>query len=276
MKPGRAFSLLTGVALLGAIAEFNEMTPDAQASLIGAATETARETAQSLLSSAVVTYHEVTDKAMGAAAQPAPLPPAPQRVGAGLTGEGVLPRRAATRTAEAAVEPPSGNPLWALPLKELSATRDRPIFSPLRRPPPPPGPAFVAPVAIQQPAKPPEPEKPAVSLLGTVIGTSDEDRIGVFLETGTQNVVRLRLGEDHQGWVLRLINARNVTMVKDREQAVVLELPPPGDAQSMGGGPGAIPGVPGVPGVASGATPGLPAAYSAAAAAATARQRRPR
>src|SRR6201995_4331257 len=33
--------------------------------------------------------------------------------------------------------PLSANPLWAIPLTKLSGTRDRPIFSPSRRPPPP-------------------------------------------------------------------------------------------------------------------------------------------
>src|SRR5438445_6924776 len=38
----------------------------------------------------------------------------------------------------AAGEPaPSGNPLWGVPLKSLSASRERPIFLPSRRPPAP-------------------------------------------------------------------------------------------------------------------------------------------
>src|SRR5262245_5386505 len=32
---------------------------------------------------------------------------------------------------------PSGNPLWAIPLSALSATRDRPLFTPSRRAPAP-------------------------------------------------------------------------------------------------------------------------------------------
>src|SRR5215472_1432828 len=31
----------------------------------------------------------------------------------------------------------TANPLWAIPLATLTTTRDRPIFSPSRRPPPP-------------------------------------------------------------------------------------------------------------------------------------------
>jgi general secretion pathway protein N len=236
MKPGRAFSLLTGVALLGAIAWFNEMTPEAQASLLGAAAETARTTAQSLLSSAVATYSEMTAKSEGAATpEPARVPAAP-RAGDSTTGESVPARRVAARTQDA--EPPSGNPLWALPLKQLSMTRDRPIFSPSRRPPPPPAQAIVAPVAVRTPVKPAEPEKPTVSLLGTIIGANADDRIGVFLDTSTQSVVRLRVGEDHHGWVVRLIKAREATLVKSGEDAVVLEMPTPGDAAMAGmGGP---------------------------------------
>ena len=45
--------------------------------------------------------------------------------------------------------PPSGNPLWAIPIKDLSETRDRPIFTPSRRPPPPP--------VVEKPYTPPPP-----------------------------------------------------------------------------------------------------------------------
>jgi general secretion pathway protein N len=42
--------------------------------------------------------------------------------------------------AEAQLRAPSENPLAAQPLDHWSATRDRPLFSPTRRPPPPPPP----------------------------------------------------------------------------------------------------------------------------------------
>jgi hypothetical protein len=230
MKAGRAFLLLTGVMLVSAIAKFNDMTPDAQASLLDAAAETARTTAQSWLQSAVATVHEMTG---AAAPQPPQRPSSPSRVVEGKHTE-ASSQRIAALTAGPAVEPPSaGNPLSTLPLKQLSITRERPIFSPTRRPPPPAAPP-VAPVVVRQPVKkPPEPERPAVSLLGTIIGT--EGRIGVFLESATQNVVRLHIGENHQGWVLHLIKAREVTLVKDGEQAAVLELRPPGEGAAVGG-----------------------------------------
>jgi general secretion pathway protein N len=257
MKPGRAFSFMTGVALLGAIAKFNEMTPAAQASWLGSAAETAR-TAQSWLQNAVVTYGDLAGKTAADPAPQQPLeprstptsPPNPSQPAApareGRESQGAPSQRVAVQTGDVELRASAGNPLWVLPLKQLSSTRDRPVFSPSRRPPPMP--TLVAPVAVRQPVKPAEPEKPAVSLLGTIIGI--DDRIGVFLETGTQNIVRLRVGDDHQGWVLRLIKAREVTLVKDHEQVAVLDLPPPGEA------PGGMP-VPGMAGIPGGGIPGM-------------------
>jgi len=128
--------------------------------------------------------------------------------------------------ADAEPPAPAANPLSKLPLTELSNTRERPIFSASRRPPIKP--TYVAPVTVRLPVRPPELERPAVSLVGTVIGS--DVHIGVFLETATKDVVRLRVGEDHQGWVLRLIAAGEVTLVKDSGLAVVLNLPSPGEA----------------------------------------------
>jgi hypothetical protein len=143
-------------------------------------------------------------------------------------------QRMAARSPDGAVErPPSaGNPLWALPLKQLSITRERPVFSPSRRPPPPATPTYVAPVAVRTPPKPVEPERPSITLLGTILGSTES--IGVFFNPTTRDIVRLRVGEDHEGWALRSVKTREATLVKDRER-VVLELPPPGEsAMSMG------------------------------------------
>jgi hypothetical protein len=226
MKPGRAFSLLTGAALLAAIAEFNEMPPEAQASLLGDAAGMAHTTVQALLSNVAVTYNEVA----GNTAQPI-LP-------ALVAGRGTGGGNAASPPVAARAEPPSGNPLWAMPLKQLSATRERPIFSPSRRPPPP-APAVVAQVAVQQPIKPPEPERLAVSLLGTIIGAGD-DRMAIFLDLSTKGVLRLRIGEDYHGWVVRLIEPRQSILVKGGSPAMVLELGPPGAAPPARSGQDAL------------------------------------
>jgi general secretion pathway protein N len=141
-------------------------------------------------------------------AAPPPVPARPEPPGAGA-------------------RQPTGNPLWAVPLTQLSMTRERPVFSPSRRPPPPPpsAPVFVAPVAPRPPPKPAEPERPTIALVGTVAAGSAG--IGVFIESATRNIVRLRLGEDHQGWVLHSVERRGVTLEKDGQTAV-LELPTPG------------------------------------------------
>jgi hypothetical protein len=257
MKPGRTFSLLTGIALLGAVAAFNEMTPDAQASLLGAAAKTAR-TAESLLHGAVGTYHEMTEPEAAAPQLAAPQPhvaaPPPPGAVEGKQGDGAPPRQIAALTSQAGEpESPSGNPLSTLPLKQLSMTQDRPIFSPSRRPPPPKQ-TLVVPVAVQQ-VKPAEPERPTVSLRGTIIGSKADDQIGVFIDSATQSVVHLRVGEDHEGWVLRVVTARQATLVKDGEPAVVLDLRDAGEGGGSGSRSIPLGGMPSVPPGGSVGTP---------------------
>jgi hypothetical protein len=119
----------------------------------------------------------------------------------------------------------AGNPLWAVPLSSLTVTRDRPLFTASRRPPTPP--VVVQPFVQARPVPPPPPprapEPPRLSLVGTVGG---EQGIAVFVDQNTQTIVRLRTGEGHDGWVLRTVGGREVTLQNDRETAV-LSLPPP-------------------------------------------------
>jgi hypothetical protein len=131
---------------------------------------------------------------------------------------------------------PSGNPLWAVPLRLLSVSRDRPLFSPSRRPPAtavaaapyvPPPPAEVA--------KPAEPNHPPLLLVGTIVGETES--IGVFVDQVTREVVRLRTGQDHAGWTLRSIRRRETTFGKGTQKAT-LALPPPGTEQA--GQPAAV------------------------------------
>jgi hypothetical protein len=124
---------------------------------------------------------------------------------------------------------PSGNPLWAIPLRQLSATRERPLFAPSRRPPPPIVEYQPAPIPPPTPLTLAEPEKPRMSLLGTV--ARGADGIGVFVDQNTKIVLRLRIGEDHEGWVLRSVQRREVTLMKGRESAN-LSLPLPGLTKS--------------------------------------------
>jgi hypothetical protein len=129
----------------------------------------------------------------------------------------------------APVRTPSANPLWGIPLSRLSGTRDRPIFSPSRRPPP----VAVAaePVAVKPPPRKKEIEPPQLSLVGTI--ASGEEGFGIFIDQSTKAALRLKVGEDYQGWKLRAIQGREVTMEKDRRTAV-LTLPQPGGNASSG------------------------------------------
>src|SRR5436853_7887547 len=54
---------------------------------------------------------------------------------------------------------PTGNPLWAIPLSSLTATRERPIFLPSRRAP---APAVAGTAVVVAPPPPPstEPDQP--------------------------------------------------------------------------------------------------------------------
>jgi general secretion pathway protein N len=118
----------------------------------------------------------------------------------------------------------AGNPLWAVPLSTLPVTRERPLFSSSRRPPAPP--VAAAPVVQVKPPPPPapsEPERPRLSLVGTVGG---EQGIAVFVDQATQAIVRLRTGEGHDGWVLRTVGGREVTLENDSNTAT-LTLPRP-------------------------------------------------
>jgi hypothetical protein len=125
------------------------------------------------------------------------------------------------------VQTPSANPLWGIPLAQLSGTRERPIFSASRRPPP------VAAIAETAPVKPPprkkEIEPPQLSLVGTI--ASIDEGFGIFIDQSSKAAVRLKVGDDHQGWKLRQIRGREVTMEKD-ERSAVLTLPQPGGQSS--------------------------------------------
>jgi general secretion pathway protein N len=128
--------------------------------------------------------------------------------------------------------PSSGNPLWTFPLRSLSETRERPIFSPSRRPPAPAAVAAPRIVPVAPPPKPPEPERAQLTLIGTVV--SEAERIGIFIDQTTKKVVRLRMGEGVTGWILRSIERREATLEKNR-QTVTLALPAPDAAPAKNG-----------------------------------------
>jgi general secretion pathway protein N len=134
----------------------------------------------------------------------------------------------------------SANPLWAVPLSQLSGTRDRPIFSSSRRPVPAALAAEPVAVKIAPPPRKREPERPPLALVGTI--ASGDEGFGIFLDPSTKAALRLKIGEDYQGWKLRSIQGREVTLEKD-QQVAVLSLPQPG-AASAGGDVRLLPATP--------------------------------
>jgi hypothetical protein len=122
---------------------------------------------------------------------------------------------------------PMGNPLWGISLNALTATRERPIFSPSRRPPTPTPPALVV-VAPALPAPVSGPEQIPLTLVGTIVGGANS--IAICFNPSTRDVVRLRIGENFQGWVLRAVHGREAAFEKATLQAN-LALPSPEDQQ---------------------------------------------
>jgi general secretion pathway protein N len=63
-----------------------------------------------------------------------------------------------------------------------------------------------------------------LSLIGTVVG--DDARFGIFTDLATRAALRLKIGDDFQGWKLRSVQSREVTLTLD-DRTAVLSLPQP-------------------------------------------------
>jgi len=98
--------------------------------------------------------------------------------------------------------------LQAQSLDRLSATRDRPLFSPSRRPvPPPPPPVARVPEAV------PPPPPPSVTVFGIVID-GEGARAIVRSGMGTK-FERVQIGDDIGGWKVAQIEARRLVLSLD-------------------------------------------------------------
>ena len=112
-----------------------------------------------------------------------------------------------------------GNPLWGISIESLHATRERPLFSPSRRPPMPAvtdAPPVEPTVAT---APPPEPEGPALNLLGLVIGGGEG--YAVFISNTTHDIIRLKTGEGEGGWILRSVTDHQAVLERNNRAAVI-------------------------------------------------------
>jgi hypothetical protein len=117
------------------------------------------------------------------------------------------------------------NPLDALRLEDLSATRERPLFTPARRPPPPPktsAPPATEPAEVED--KPVALGPPPFDLVGAVVGK----RIAFALlrDRATSKVVRVRSGDDAAGWRVGKIGPRTIALARDgRTELLALAAP---------------------------------------------------
>jgi len=114
--------------------------------------------------------------------------------------------------AQAPATPTAGlaSPLAVHSLDRLSATRERPLFSPSRRAPAPPPPPPPRP-------PPPPPEPPNVTLVGIVM---DAGEARAIVQPGPTNEVRrVRIGDEIGGWKVAQIESRRLVLKLDSRQA---------------------------------------------------------
>jgi hypothetical protein len=110
-----------------------------------------------------------------------------------------------------AIETPalSANPVARIPLDRLSVTRERPLFLPSRRPPSRRDPPAVARVEQATPPQTPV-APPAVALFGIVVG---DDGARAFITAGpAHRIVRVRPGDDVDGWRVSAITERRLVL----------------------------------------------------------------
>ncbi len=114
---------------------------------------------------------------------------------------------------EAVEQPPPAlnpNPLSGLDLESLTATRSLPLFTPSRTAPPTVEEAVEAEVAPIEPPVGPEQPPPSVQLVGIVLTESTETAL--LLDPTSNEVHRLTSGEEYDGWLLKIVDARSVEL----------------------------------------------------------------
>ena len=109
---------------------------------------------------------------------------------------------------------PRSDRLWTIPLASLTATSERPIFNSTRR-----APAVLTTGTVQpQPIRP-----PPLTLVGAIAG--GKDSVAIFQNNLTKQIVRLRIGENYAGWVLRSVVGREATLQNGHEAVTPAVLP---------------------------------------------------
>ena len=124
----------------------------------------------------------------------------------------------ATASASALAEDQRSSALPWLKLKDLSATRERPLFAPSRRRPPPPPQPHVVNAAPEHP-----PETPRMVLTGIIVKPSET--IVVLRNIATSESISLRSGESVGPWLVKAQSDHSVVL-SDGTKEFTLELFP--------------------------------------------------
>jgi hypothetical protein len=98
------------------------------------------------------------------------------------------------------------NPLAAWPVAILSDTRDRPLFSPHRRPPPPPAPPPVRAAAPMPPVSPPN-----IVLMAIVT----DDGVPQALVRTSERAISAHVGDEISGWKVTHIEPIRLVLASD-------------------------------------------------------------
>jgi len=112
------------------------------------------------------------------------------------------------------------NPLSALDLESLAATRTLPLFTPTRSPPVVEQ-AIVPEAVVVEPEimAAPEPVPPVLRLVGPVM--TEAEQVALLAEPATGMVHRLRPGESYDGWTLEIIDGRTVAFSNEGREHVL-------------------------------------------------------
>jgi hypothetical protein len=103
------------------------------------------------------------------------------------------------------------NPLSGLDLESLTATRSLPLFTPSRTAPPTVEESVEAAEVVPiEPQGDPELPPPSVQLVGIMLSETTETAL--LLDPTSNEVHRLITGEEYDGWLLKIVDARSVEL----------------------------------------------------------------
>lgn len=101
-----------------------------------------------------------------------------------------------------------------LSIEEMTATRERPLFAPDRRPPVPEPVPVVEPESVEMvvaSADPVEVEPPSARLIGVMILSADH-KTAILRDDRTGAVHRLHSGDKLDGWTVTIEDATSITL----------------------------------------------------------------